>query len=156
VGADWQRQRKITSAPFSDQNNSLVWTESLRQASEVLLFWKTFQEPITRTDVDTRTLSLHVLSGAGFGKSYSSQKSAEPPRKGHGFNYRDSIQLILENCLLILVLGPKLLGRLAQWTGLFGNWARIGQATIDFKDHMTSMLYEEKRPLRKAEHARLQ
>jgi cytochrome P450 len=63
------------------------------------------------------------------------------------FNYRDSIQLILENCLLILVLGPKLLGKMAGYTSVFGEWARIGQATIDFKDHMTSMLYEEKKAI---------
>ncbi|RDL38404.1 Cytochrome P450 [Venustampulla echinocandica] len=143
IGADWQRQRKITSAPFNDKNNSLVWTETLRQASEVLQFWKTAKGPITTTDIDTRTLSLHVLSGAGFGKSYSFKKSAEKAKEGHMFNYRDAISLILENCLLILVLGPRLLGKMAGWS-IFGNWSRIGQATIDFKDHMTTMLIEEK------------
>lgn len=62
------------------------------------------------------------------------------------FNYRDSINLILENCLLILVMGPKLLGNLSGLVGLpfIGSLARVGQATIDFKDHMTKMLVEEK------------
>jgi len=52
--------------------------------------------------------------------------------------------LVLENCLLILVLGPKLLGKLAGWPGIFGSWARIGQATIDFKGHMADMVRERK------------
>ena len=52
--------------------------------------------------------------------------------------------MILENCLLILVLGPKLLGKVAGWTSIFGSWARIGQATIDFKYHMAEMVHEEK------------
>lgn len=45
---------------------------------------------------------------------------------------------------MILVLGPKLLGKLAGWPSIFGSWARIGQATIDFKDHMADMVREEK------------
>ncbi|KAF7954284.1 hypothetical protein EAE96_005413 [Botrytis aclada] len=140
VGSDWQRQRKITSAPFNDKNNRLVWIEALRQADEILQFWKSLKDPITRTDKDTRTFPLHVLSGAGFGKSYSFTKSTEQPEAGHTFNYRDSLALVLENCLLILVLGPKLVSKLS-WPL---KWKRIGQATIDFKFYMAEMLKDEK------------
>lgn len=140
-GADWQRQRKLTSTRFNEQNSNLVWIEALRQADEVLHFWKSLKIPIRRTAKDTRTLSLHVLSGAGFGKPYSFQKSAEPPKPGHTFNYRDSLALILENSLLILILGPKFLTQKL----LPRSWRQIGQATIDFKFHMTEMVQEEKR-----------
>lgn len=140
VGADWQRQRKITSAPFNDQNNRLVWIEALRQADEILQFWKSLEEPVIRTDKDTRTFSLHVLSGAGFGKSYSFKRSTEQPKQGHTFNYRDSLAIVLENCLLILVLGPKLLSKV-PWPP---KWERIGRATVDFKYYMTEMLNDEK------------
>ncbi|KAF7929690.1 hypothetical protein BELL_0055g00040 [Botrytis elliptica] len=140
VGPDWQRQRKITSAPFNDKNNRLVWIEGLRQADEILQFWKSLKGPITRTDKDTRTFSLHVLSGAGFGKSYSFKNSTEQPEAGHTFNYRDSLALVLENCLLILVLGPKLVSKLS-WPL---KWKRIGQATVDFKFYMAEMLKDEK------------
>ncbi|QSZ36703.1 hypothetical protein DSL72_006586 [Monilinia vaccinii-corymbosi] len=140
VGADWQRQRKITSAPFNDQNNSLVWIEALRQADEILQFWKALDSPVTRTDKDTRTFSLHVLSGAGFGKSYSFKRSTEKPKPGRTYNYRDSLAIVLENCLLILVLGPKLLSKI-PWPP---RWRRTGQATMDFKFYMTEMLNDEK------------
>lgn len=109
----------------------------------MLQLWKVAKTPVTSTNIDTRTLSLHVLSGAGFGRGYSFKKAGEKPKEGHMFNYRDSISLILENCVLILVLGPKLLGKMARWP-IFGSWSRIGHATIDFKDHMTTMLIEEK------------
>ena len=138
---DWQRQRKLTSTPFNEQNSSLVWSEALRQADEVLQFWKSLKIPIRRTAKDTRTLSLHVLSGAGFGKSYSFQKSAEPPKPGHMFNYRDSLALVLENSLLILILGPKFLTQ----KFLPRSWRQIGQATVDFKFHMTEMVHNEER-----------
>jgi cytochrome P450 len=144
-GADWQRQRKITSTPFNEQNSHLVWIEALRQADEVLQSWKSSGTPITRTAKDTRTLSLHVLSGAGFGKSYSFHKSTGPPKPGHVFNYRDSLALILENIFLILIFGPKFL------TNRFlpKSWTRIGQATADFKFHMVKMVEEEKQLIAK-------
>ncbi|KAF7920215.1 uncharacterized protein EAE97_011556 [Botrytis byssoidea] len=78
-GADWQRQRKVTGAQFNEQNSSTVWIQALTQANEVLEYWKTLPTPIRRTHKDTRTLSLHVLSGAGFGKPYSFTKAAESP-----------------------------------------------------------------------------
>lgn len=56
------------------------------------------------------------------------------------FNYRDSLALILENSLLILILGPKFLTQ----KFLPRSWRKIGQATVDFKFHMTEMVHEEK------------
>ena len=57
------------------------------------------------------------------------------------FNYRESLALILENSLLILILGPKFLTQ----KFLPRSWRQIGQATVDFKFHMTEMVHEEKR-----------
>ncbi|THV54440.1 hypothetical protein BGAL_0026g00110 [Botrytis galanthina] len=139
-GADWQRQRKVTGTQFNEQNSGTVWAEALKQSNEVLEFWKSLPTPIRRTHKDTRTLSLHVLSGAGFGKSYSFKKAADPPKPGHMFNYRDSLALILENALLILVFGPKFLTR--KW--LPKRLSRLGRATLDFKDHMQQMVKDEK------------
>ncbi|KAF7909148.1 hypothetical protein EAE99_011518 [Botrytis elliptica] len=139
-GADWQRQRKVTGAQFNEQNSSTVWIQALTQATEVLEYWKTLPTPIRRIHKDTRTLSLHVLSGAGFGKPYSFTKAAESPKKGHMFNYRDSLALILENALMILVFGPKFLSN--KW--LPKRFSRLGQACVDFRDHMETMVREEK------------
>jgi hypothetical protein len=118
----------------------------VRQAKQMMDYWASFTKPVRTTDEDTRTLSLHVLSGAGFGKQYSFSSSAEKPKEGHRFNYRDSIALVLENCVLIFILGPKLLAKLSGWP-IFGRLSNVGQATIDFKDHMTTMLQEEKQAI---------
>lgn len=130
----------MTSTPFNEQNSNLVWIESLQQAQEVLQYWKSLEPPIRRIAKDTRTLSLHVLSGAGFSKSYSFHKSAEAAKPGQFFNYRDSLAIILENIILILICGPKFL----TYKFLPQSWTRIGQATTDFKFHMTEMVNEEK------------
>ena len=139
-GVEWQRQRKITSGPFNEQNSNLVWTESIRQAQEVLTYWASQKTPITDTAKHVRTLSLHVLSSAGFGKSYSFQKSGEPPKPGHMFNYRDALAHILDHIMLILVVGPNLLRN----RFLPKRLSSIGQATVDFKAYMTDMYNEEK------------
>lgn len=49
--------------------------------------------------------------------------------------------MILENISLILVFGPTFL----TYKFLPKSWTRIGQATIDFKFHMTEMVSEEER-----------
>lgn len=139
-GVEWQRQRKITSGPFNEQNSDLVWNESILQAQEVLTYWASQKSPIRDTTKHVRTLSLHVLSCAGFGKSYSFQKSSEPPKPGHMFNYRDALAHVLDHIMLILVFGPNLLrNRL-----LPKRLSSIGQATVDFKAYMTDMYNEEK------------
>ncbi|KAF7894722.1 uncharacterized protein EAF01_010172 [Botrytis porri] len=139
-GADWQRQRRVTGAQFNDHNSCTVWIQALTQANEVLQYWKLLPTPIRRTHKDTRTLSLHVLWGAGFGKPYSFTKAAEAPKEGHMFNYRDSLALILENALMILVFGPIFLGN--KW--LSKRFSRLGQACVEFRDHMETMVREEK------------
>ena len=137
---DWQRQRKITSVPFNEQNNSRVWNEALCQANEMLGYWKS-QEPSVRTTAkDMRTLSLHVLSNAGCGKSYGFRKASEPPMQGHIFNYRDSLAMVLEHILLILVVGTNFL----QNRFIPRKWRLIGQATTDFRAYMTDMLNDAK------------
>lgn len=129
--------------PFTEQNSKLVWTESIRQAEEVLQYWGLSEFPITGTVKDMRTLSLHVLSGAGFGKFNSFKNSNEPPKPGHMLNYRDSLSLILENILLILIVGPKILTSRYRPQA----WARVGHAIIDFKAYMQDMYMEERNRL---------
>ena len=56
------------------------------------------------------------------------------------YNYRDSLAVVLDHILLIMILGPDLLTR----RFLPKSWSRIGQATIDFKAHMQNMYNEGK------------
>lgn len=86
--------------PFNERNSSLVWIESIH--------WVSSDSSITETAKNIRTLSLHVLSDAGFDKFYSFNSSTEPPKIGHMFNYRDSLSLILENILLIFFFGSNI------------------------------------------------
>jgi hypothetical protein len=69
-GAEWRRHRKITSPPFSEKNNHLVWTETLNQAQYMLTSWVgkngEGNTTIPKVSDDSMRLSLHVISRAGF------------------------------------------------------------------------------------------
>jgi len=39
-GKEWRRHRRITAPPFSEQNNRLVWKESISQAGQMVESWK--------------------------------------------------------------------------------------------------------------------
>jgi len=133
-GRGWQRQ-------FPSMGEVTVLSRlSLRQGTEMLAFWESQGSKVTKSTADdTRTFTLHVLSGAGFGKSYpfkGSNDDVDPqPSK-----YRDSLSLILDHILLITILGPKLLT--TRW--MPEAWTRISQTVFDFKAYMTEILVEEK------------
>ena len=133
--------RRLTSGPFNDENNSLVWSESIGQAEEVLEHWASQRNPITDTVKHLRTLSLHVLSNAGFGKRYSFQEAAELPKPGCQFNYRDSLEFVINHIMILLILGPGILRN--RFAPKFLR--KIGQAAADFKEYMKDMFHDEER-----------
>lgn len=91
---------------------------------------------------DTRTLSLDVLAATGFKKSYKFRASTEPgPDEAR--NYREALMLTLDNALFMMLVPPKLL----TMPFVPKTWARIGQATNDFRQYMMDMLHEERRLL---------
>lgn len=56
-------------------------------------------------------------------------------------SYRESLGIILENCIVILALGFKNLPALARYWRP-SKLKRVNQAVVSFQTHMTTM-YEE-------------
>ena len=112
----------------------------------MLHYWST-QDPVRSTADDTRTLSLHVLSSAGFGKSYPFQGFLEAPPTGIATNYKESLQTILDNCILLFVLGQDVLSK--SW--LPNRLKKLYEATRTFKRYMTDVYEEEKRSIERGD-----
>jgi Cytochrome P450 len=108
----------------------------------MLAYW-TSKSSIRSVANDTRTLSLHVMSSAGFGKSYRYQGSDEPSSTGGPTSYKDALKLILDNLIPLFVLGPK---NLSKWW-LPKRWKLIYQATLTFQNYMTRIYEEEKQAM---------
>jgi cytochrome P450 len=72
-GGEWKRHRRIVAPAFSEKSNALVWKESLSQAASMLAFWSKFDGNgpdninVKDTARETALMTLHVISGAGFG-----------------------------------------------------------------------------------------
>ncbi|OJJ97552.1 hypothetical protein ASPACDRAFT_32477 [Aspergillus aculeatus ATCC 16872] len=156
---DWPRHRKVLATPFNESVMSFVWDESVEQTRQMLEAWDGAAEGrIASVAKDTRTLSLNVLAATGFRKSFPfqsandhgvGQESYSPPSKEDAdsavasVGYREALQTVLDNCMLLMVLPRK-------WLTLpFAprSWRRISKAADDFQRYMVRMLDEETKAL---------
>ncbi|KAF2173809.1 hypothetical protein M409DRAFT_48731 [Zasmidium cellare ATCC 36951] len=111
-GANWRHHRKITSPPFTEKNNVLVWKESLRQAESMMAGWTTkdaeVSSPVWSVATEAMRLSLHVISRAGFGVGlfWPHEKSDTEIPSGHKMSYKGALETLLHN-LIIMILTPQ-------------------------------------------------
>ena len=125
-GQVWKAHRKITSPPFSEKNNHIVWAEAIFQAQSMISSWMEggVKSPIIATlGKDSMRLALHVISRAGFGRRMqwpksggievvettksdrSETRSADIP-EGHTMSYSDTLSTLLKYMVWVL-LTPK-------------------------------------------------
>jgi hypothetical protein len=114
-GAAWRHHRKLMAPSFSEQNNRLVWEETLQQTQAMLASWVGPDgkgKTIDSVAGDTMRLSLHVMSRAGLGqkmtwpKGTTNGEQSEKIPAGHTMSFTDSLTYLLDHVLLIMVL-PK-------------------------------------------------
>ena len=136
---DWPRHRKVLAAPFNESIMKFVWDESLNQTDDMLISWTSSPESRSPSVAkDTRTLSLNVLAATGFRRAYKF-RSSEQPKSDEASTYRDALQMVLDNAILIMVL-PRWVFSLPL---LPNSLARLGKAANEFKNYMKNMLGEE-------------
>lgn len=78
---------------------------------------------------DTKTLSLNVLVATGFRKSYDFRGSADTAPEGEASSYRDALQTVLDNAILIMIVPYKYL----RVSFIPKKLARVGDAARVFK-----------------------
>lgn len=133
--------RKLMGSCFIDQNFEIVWRESLAQATDMGRYWSS--RPFVETIADdTRTLSLNVMSRAGFGKSYpfKGHHEAQVALGGASLSYKEALQAILENSIVIMIFGTKFLAK--PWLPPF--FKRLHYACASFQGYMTELFETEK------------
>lgn len=107
-----------------------------------MLQWWTESEgkAISSTAKDAKTLSLHVLAGAGLGKFYDFQSANDGHISSSSMDYRESLYTILQNAVLVMIFPPGLL--LLRF--MPAKLQHIGRAIVGFKSYMLGVLAEEK------------
>jgi cytochrome P450 len=147
-GETWQRHRRLTTPPFNEKNSALVWMESLGQAKDMVAEWEEKGKyDGTAMARDTMKLALHVLSGAGFGKSYKFDAvGMTSAPEGHTMSYRDALGSILKDMLI-----PIIAWKVNAPSYLLPKFIRDMKVTMaEFKKYMVEMV-EEERALIKAD-----
>lgn len=119
-----------------------VWRESITQAVDMGRYWGS-RESVETVAHDTRALSLNVMSRAGFGKAYRFTGHHETQLKLEGttLSYKDALQTILENSIVIMVLGTKMLAK--PW--LPRPLKNLHYACTSFQKYMTELYETEKK-----------
>jgi len=94
---------------------------------------------------DVRMLSLNVLASTALKKSYQFRGSADPapPAQDEADDYRGSLQTVLENIMLLLMIPYKFLANPVMPK----KWRRIGQAGASFQRFISKMLDDETQAL---------
>ncbi|KAI9707330.1 MAG: hypothetical protein M1836_000290 [Candelina mexicana] len=155
-GAMWRHHRKITSPPFTEKNNHLVWAESLHQAQSMLTSWvgETGQGNKTVATVakDTMRLSLHIISRAGFGvrllwpgveTTGGEQGEEGADTEGHKMTYTDALSSLLHNMLWLMLLPQWLLKLLP-----FKQPKLAYQSFVEWGKHMNELFQRKKEAVR--------
>ncbi|KAL8635664.1 MAG: hypothetical protein Q9228_006869 [Teloschistes exilis] len=143
-GTQWQRHRRITASSFNEHVNQRVWVESILQTTSLIRYWSS-KPSINSVATDTRTVSLHVMSGAVFGKSYPFRGAdgTSPSSNEDSSSYGEALRIILDRCIPLVVLGRKNLSR--SW--LPKSFRELYQATLVFQQHMTDAYEVEKQAM---------
>ena len=124
-GQIWRAHRKITSPPFSEKNNHLVWEEAIFQAQSMIDSWMrggTRSRTIATIGEDSMRLALHVISRAGFGRRLQWPMTSEEGREnrsarpvdsavkqveideGHTMSYAGTLSTLLRYMIWILIV----------------------------------------------------
>jgi cytochrome P450 len=142
-GEMWQRHRRITTPPFNEKNSDLVWRESLAQSSDMLKSWVfAGKGGITKTNGDTLTLALHVLTAAGFGKAYPFDGGLTGSVKSHALSYKDALRIVLRNVFVVIIAGPMM--KYLPSRILSKNLIEVKTAIAEFKNYMVEMVEEDR------------
>ncbi|KAK0628381.1 cytochrome P450 [Bombardia bombarda] len=127
---------------LNEQCNAVVWTEAASLTTEMARYWSDKQCFSTVAE-DVRTLSLHILCRACFGKSFPFVGHDQVEENSPSASFRRSLLTIIDHALLILALGPKFFNK--PW--LPRRLRRLGEACATFKDHMTRLYHDEQRTI---------
>lgn len=92
------------------------------------------------TIADTATLTLHVLTCAGFGASYSFNEGVRKIAPGHEMTYRDALSLCLRNIITFAIIPKQYL----SFSFMPKKLQRLGQAVREFQQYMDEMLARER------------
>jgi cytochrome P450 len=160
-GQFWRHHRRIVAPPFNEQNNHLVWEESLHQAQNLMQGWTgkdgNDDAPVSTLVHDAMRLSLYVISKAGFGRSMKwpgveedVRATPEPGEKAESrsMTYTRTLDTLIRNIFLVIALPISLL----RWAP-FKLLREAAFAHDEWVRQMSALYAEKEREMRETDSA---
>ncbi|KAK2762770.1 hypothetical protein FQN54_000944 [Arachnomyces sp. PD_36] len=164
-GEQWRLHRKITSPPFAEKNNVLVWQETVYQAQKMLVSWLGEDgggnRTVHRLMDDTLRLSLYIISKAGFGvrlqwpeTGEERETRLEPSKENlndpikirnegysetHTMSYMYSLYVVLEHIIIVMLVPHWILKN-----SPFKVMRRAHEAYVEWGKYMKEMVVTKK------------
>lgn len=141
-GDTWARQRKLIAPNVNEKISSLVFSESIRQAHQMLYVYVDELKNVTDDTMrGCKQIALNVLGLVGFGISLPWKEEKSKGSKGHRMTYMDATKNVVENLIEAAVIPAKVL-----LLPIFApSWQDIGHAKIEFPLHTREMLENERK-----------
>lgn len=136
-GELWRFHVRVTSPPFGEANNRLVWNETFRQTGFLVQAWA--QSGSRNLKEEIYLLTLNVISAAGFGKQLSWEGSDTQTPQGHSMSFLESLTSVVNHIAHILLL-PK-------WFLRCSPWKKAAYAFTEFENYMRELITAEKENL---------
>lgn len=96
---------------------------------------------VRTTAADAATLTLNVLTHAGFGFSYSFEEAETVPEgSNHKLSYRDSLLMVLHNFILLVIFPIWFL----KLSFMPKEWRASGDAAIEYQSYIKEVVGREK------------
>ena len=132
----WRFHNRRTAPPFGEANNSLVWTETIRQTRFLIKEWAQSGPKDLTTDIYHMT--LNIIAGAGFGEKLDWDDHIVV--EGHDLSFLQAMSGVVNYMVHILLL-PKWLLRISPW--------RIAaSAHMEFERYVRNLITVEKERIR--------
>lgn len=125
---------RITLPPFGEAVNRLAWSETFRQTKLLTASWASTGSGDLKTDV--YSLTLNVMSCAGFGQQADWVDNAKSMPVGHNMTLVNSIYGVVAYLPHILLL-PK-------WLLKWSPWKRAYQSYVEFDRYLQEFLATER------------
>lgn len=127
----------------------MVWRESLKQANGVLKSWvSSGNSGIAHLEPDMMTLALHVLTAAGFGKTYDFNPIETRESgivKGRKMSFEHGLRTILSGFLGVILTDLLPFSSTSPFSNLLPKKAAAIQfAASEFRRNLTEMVQEER------------
>ncbi|KAI8630633.1 cytochrome P450 [Xylariaceae sp. FL1651] len=137
----WPRHRRLTTPPFKEAQSSFVWREALAQSVSMVKLWMSKRrDGVEDSPSDIMTLTLHVLISVGLGKTYDFDGGTRDLDENHTQSYREALQTILENLLVVFLTKTIPFPTIA----LPASLRKVKDSVRELKDYMSEMMAEQR------------